>query len=153
MIFKTWSCDTEGCENEFTTGDSEPACPNCGGDKLTWVPSAGHGGILSGGTKFQDSYWRGQSEAYGMSDFRTARAGENVIKSRPTRQGPMWGPSGAPGWQMPLAMDAGGNPVASCQPCGVTSPINAKPSNAPLPGRPASGPLPGTQIIGRYAGK
>lgn len=152
MIYRTYGCNK--CKVEFTTGDEDPACPKCESMELHWIPVAGHGGILSGSTRATDSYFKGQADRFGMTDFQSAKAGEAMaprMRSQPKQTAPV---EVAPGISVPISLNSQNQPQMSIQnftptkgmvpTFGSAMPVN----NAAMPSMKSL-----TETVGSYDGR
>lgn len=81
FVLRTWICQNAECHEEFEAGEPSPRCPVCGCMRVQWCPSGGH--ILSGATRSADATLRRVAANYGLTNLRSARAGEAAHPGRP----------------------------------------------------------------------
>ena len=98
MPYALFQCHSTRCGKEFRSWDKVPECPHCGSVKVTWVP--GIGGIIGKETRFADATLRSIAQSYGLTNLKSARAGESAHPGLPTpKQQGTYKP--APGFEVP----------------------------------------------------
>jgi hypothetical protein len=83
-VLRTWFCLNAECGNEFEDGGYNPPCPSCGCVRVQYVPGGGH--VLHASTRVADSTVRRVAQNFGLTNLRSARAGEPAHPGRPARK-------------------------------------------------------------------
>ena len=116
-IVRSWACLNKRCGQTFDAWEPFPECPRCHGVRVQWIPGGGH---VAGTAKGADSELRALTDAFGLTNLKSAREGEaaKVLATQPA-------PSNdrhhamqfAPGFaQVPYAMDRTGKVHSVCAP-------------------------------------
>lgn len=133
FVLRTWLCQNSDCGVEFEAGEPNPPCPDCGCIRVQWVPGGGH--MLSASTRSADATLRRVASRYGLTNLRSARAGESAHPGRPAAKELRGTPPVALG--MGLGVKLTERPYAEFQ--GMTTPLVGA---VPLHGRYKRGAKP-----------
>jgi hypothetical protein len=118
------------------------------------VPAGGN--VITEAARAADRDLRALSEAYGMTDINSARAGERA-KPKLVQTAEAAGPSHqfAPGFSAPLHRDRQGRILATCTPstAGMTHKVKASAGTALQPNRSFPNPSAGARVEARHVGK
>lgn len=146
MVIRTYLCRRCQYEADYTV--ENPRCQKCGSPRMQWIPGGGHPLKV---LPRNDRIMRGLAETYGLTNMKTARAGEAVMPDpAPTRpyDGP---PLQLSGMNVPLQM-RGNQVVASCQSIDTSGmSLEAVGPSEPLPKAPSLASR--TVIEARYTGE
>lgn len=123
-VLRSWQCLNGRCEQTFDDWEANPACPDCGCVRVSWIPGGGH---VAGTAKAADAELRALADNFGMTDMNSAQRDQRAKPGLPSappidRHAPSV--SFAPGFSSPLVRDQQGQPVATCLPS--TSNVNFK---------------------------
>src|SRR5262245_50575282 len=80
MVIRTYRCLKDGCDKLFDSTGDNPRCPACKSRRIRWVPDKLALGKVAKGI---DQDLRNGAEAYGLTNLKSARAGEKA-KPDPT---------------------------------------------------------------------
>lgn len=80
-VIRTWLC--RQCQHEFDADIENPCCVKCGKGPAQWVPKGGHPLKV---LRHKDRIMRGLAEEHGLTNMRSARAGESVMPTTPERK-------------------------------------------------------------------
>jgi len=130
MVWRSYSCLNRNCRNEFNSEEDHPPCPRCRGMRVRWLPKPFAIGKVARGI---DRTTRDLADTYGMSDIRSAVAGQSV-KQATNPAGPSstraFAPANSPigGVQVPdacLDPTRSKHGMAFCGPTGAVAPLKA----------------------------
>jgi len=71
----TYRCLRQTCRTEFDSERPATCCPKCRGDRLRWIPRKV---AIAKSSPGADRELRGIADAYGLTNLRSARAGESA---------------------------------------------------------------------------
>lgn len=145
-VIRTFQCDSQRCAKEFDSSDDQPRCLHCGGYRVHWVPKGGH---IAKAAPHLDRVLRAQADRFGLTNLKSARAGERAEPDRPQpkmlQNTPMFS-AGAGTAAIPIATEAYSTFTPTANKISGNLPVGAKFN------RPRGGRIP-TQIVGRHDGK
>ena len=116
MIVKTYLCRRCHQEAEHLLDEGDiPQCKNgkCLSYELVWIPGGGHPQVS---LRRSDNIMRSLAETYGLSNMKSARAGESVMPNAPAPMHAQAGTYNAASMSMPINMDVNGNLLGGCTP-------------------------------------
>lgn len=145
-VIRSFKCDSQRCGVEFDSSDDSPRCEGCGGYRVHWIPKGGH---IAKSAPHLDRVLRAQADRFGLTNLKSARAGERMEPDRPQPKmlphTPMFSP-GAGAHPIPIASEAYATFTPTHNKISGNLPVGAKFN------RPRGNRIP-TQIVGRHDGK
>lgn len=153
MPIRTYRCLKDGCDHLFDTTSEKPKCPACKSKRLRWVPVRVAVGKVAKGL---DTELRACADAYGLTNLRSAKAGESAKLPSAPDGAQMQPHSFGGGWQGGLWTDSGGRILEKAS-CTIAPGISSKVS--PEVGRGSAGVNPNlalsrfTEVEARHTGR